>query len=84
VWWVKSADHLPALPSRSSWDHARVHTALLRDGMQGSPTLNAAFENVRAYKSAIESSKSGLLAAPGLACYARDESNTGVSVVARR
>jgi adhesin transport system outer membrane protein len=31
--------------------------ALFRDGLQGSPTLNAAVENVRAYRLAIESSK---------------------------
>ena len=69
---------LPALPEPFKLGTMpESTTALLRDGMQGSPTLNAAFENVRAYKSAIESSKAAYWPRLDLRAYARDESNTG-------
>ncbi|WP_363717511.1 TolC family outer membrane protein [Rhodoferax sp.] len=69
---------LPALPEPFKLGTMPVSTtALLNDGMQGSPTLNAAFENVRAYKAAIESSKAAYWPRLDLRAYARDENNTG-------
>ena len=74
----KPPANLPALPEPFKLGTMPVSTtALLRDGMQGSPTLNAAFENVRAYKTAIASSKAAYLPRLDLRAYARDESNTG-------
>jgi adhesin transport system outer membrane protein len=52
-------------------------TDLIRDGLQGSPTLNAAVENVRAYKTAIESAKAAYYPRVDLRAYASDEKNTG-------
>jgi adhesin transport system outer membrane protein len=52
-------------------------TDLMRDGMQGSPALNAAVENVRAYKTAIESAKAAYYPRVDLRAYASDEKNTG-------
>lgn len=52
-------------------------TALMRDGLQGSPTLNAAVENVRAYKTAIESSKAAYFPRLDLRAYASNDNNTG-------
>ena len=53
---------------------------LFRDGLQGSPTLNAAVENVRAYKTAIESSKAGYFPRLDLRAYANKDANTdGIS-----
>jgi outer membrane protein, adhesin transport system len=72
---------LPALPEPFKLGIMPVSTtALLNDGMQGSPTLNAAFENVRAYKMAIESSKAAYWPRLDLRAYTRDENNTdGIS-----
>ena len=68
---------LPALPEPFKLGTMPVSTtALLHDGMQGSPTLNAAFENVRAYKAAIESTKAAYWPRLDLRAYARDENNT--------
>jgi len=50
---------------------------LMRDGLQGSPTLNAAVENVRAYKTAIESRKSPYMPRIDFRAYAAGENNTG-------
>ncbi|MDD2920342.1 MAG: TolC family outer membrane protein [Rhodoferax sp.] len=52
-------------------------TALMRDGLQGSPTLNAAVENVRAYKTAIESSKAAYYPRLDLRAYANRDNNSG-------
>ncbi|MBE0474495.1 TolC family outer membrane protein [Rhodoferax sp.] len=52
-------------------------TALMRDGLQGSPTLNAAVENVRAFNTAIESSKAAYLPRLDLRAYANRDNDTG-------
>lgn len=53
---------LPALPEKFKLGTLPDSTeALMREGLQNSPTLNAAVENVRAYKQAIESSKAAYL-----------------------
>ena len=52
-------------------------TTLMRDGLQGSPTLNAAVENVRAYKTAIESSKAAYWPRLDLRAYANRDNNSG-------
>ena len=49
---------------------------LMRDGLQGSPTLNAAVENVRAYKAAIDSRKSPYMPRVDFRAYASGENNT--------
>jgi adhesin transport system outer membrane protein len=50
---------------------------LMRDGLQGSPTLNAAVENVRAYTSAIASSRAAYMPRVDLRAYASRDDNTG-------
>ena len=50
---------------------------LMRDGLQGSPTLNAALENVRAYRAAIDSRKSPYMPRIDFRAYAAGENNTG-------
>ena len=49
---------------------------LLRDGLQGSPTLNAALENVRAYKTAVESRRATYMPRVDLRAYGSTENNT--------
>lgn len=51
--------------------------SLMRDGLQGSPTLNAAVENVRAYNSAIESRKAAYMPRLDLRAYASRDNDTG-------
>ena len=50
---------------------------LMRDGLQGSPTINAAVENVRAYKMAIESRKAAFMPRVDLRAYANRDNDTG-------
>ncbi len=50
---------------------------LMRDGLQGSPTLNAAVENVRAYRQAIETRKSFYKPRLDFRAYQNWDSNTG-------
>ncbi len=50
---------------------------LMRDGLQGSPTLNAAVENVRAYRQAIETRKSFYKPRVDFRAYQNWDSNTG-------
>lgn len=50
---------------------------LMRDGLQGSPTLNAAVENVRAATQAIETRKSAYLPRLDLRAYASKDNDTG-------
>ncbi len=50
---------------------------LMRDGLQGSPTLNAAVENVRAYKTAIASRKSTNMPRVDFRAYTSGDNNTG-------
>ena len=52
-------------------------TVLMRDGLQGSPTLNAAVENTRAYKTAIATRKSPYMPRVDVRAYASNENNTG-------
>jgi adhesin transport system outer membrane protein len=49
---------------------------LMRDGLQNSPTLNAAVENSRAYKTAIASRKSPFMPRVDFRAYAIGENNT--------
>lgn len=50
---------------------------LMRDGLQGSPTLNAAVENVRASTMAIESRKAAYMPRVDLRAYASRDNDTG-------
>lgn len=50
---------------------------LMRDGLQGSPTLNAAVENVRASTLAIESRKAAYMPRVDLRAYASRDNDTG-------
>ena len=50
---------------------------LMRDGLQGSPTLNAAVENVRAYRQAIETRKSFYKPRVDFRAYQNWDSNSG-------
>ncbi len=81
----KPSASLPALPNPLKLGvMPDSTTTLMRDGLQGSPTLNAAVENVRAYKTAIESSKAAYWPRLDLRAYSRDENNTdGVSADTR-
>jgi len=49
---------------------------LMREGLQGSPTLNAAVENALSYKLAIESRKASYMPRVDLRAYQAHESNT--------
>jgi len=70
--------NLPALPDQFTIGKLPVSLdSLMRDGMQGSPTLNAAVENARAYRTAIESSKAAYLPRLDLRAYGTLEENTG-------
>ena len=69
---------LPALPDPFKLGTLPTSAeVLLRDGLQGSPTLNAAVENMRAYKAAIATRKSPAMPRVDLRAYAQGESNTG-------
>lgn len=74
----KPPENLTALPEQFTLGTLPVSTdALMRDGMQGSPTLNAAVENARAYKTAIESSKAAYFPRVDFRAYASREKDTG-------
>jgi len=69
---------LPALPEPFKLGTMpESTTALMRDGLQGSPTLNAAVENVRAFKAAIASSKAAYYPRLDLRAYANRDNNSG-------
>lgn len=69
---------LPALPEPFKLGTLPASTeALMRDGLQGSPTLNAAVENVRAYNSAIASRRAAYLPRVDLRAYASRDNDTG-------
>ena len=69
---------LPAFPEPFKLGTMPASTTdLMRDGLQGSPTLNAAVENVRAYKTAIESAKAAYFPRVDLRAYASNDNNTG-------
>ena len=69
---------LPALPDKFTIGTMPPSTdVLMRDGLSGSPTLNAAFENARAFKTAIETRKSAYMPRLDLRAYhARDRNQT--------
>lgn len=69
---------LPALPAPFKLGTLPGSTdVLMRDGLQGSPTLNAAVENVRAATQAIETRKSAYLPRLDLRAYASKDNDTG-------
>lgn len=69
---------LPSLPEPFKLGTMPTSTvALMNDGLQGSPTLNAAVENVRAYKTAIESAKAAYMPRVDFRAYASTEKNLG-------
>ena len=74
----KPEANLPAFPEPFKLGTMPASTTdLMRDGLQGSPTLNAAVENVRAYKTAIESAKAAYYPRVDLRAYASKDKNTG-------
>ena len=76
----KSPANLPPLPEPFKLGTLPVSVAaLMRDGLQGSPTLNAAVENVRAFNTAIESRKAAYMPRLDLRAYAsRDNDTLGI------
>ena len=74
----KPVANLAALPEPFKLGTMPVSSdALMRDGLQGSPTLNAAVENVRAYKTAIDTSKAAYMPRVDFRAYASSDNNTG-------
>lgn len=74
----KPPANLPSLPESFKLGTMPASTsALMSEGLQGSPTLNAAVENVRAYKTAIDSSKAAYMPRLDFRAYASNDSNTG-------
>ena len=74
----KPPANLPTLPDPFKLGTLPASTeVLMRDGLQGSPTLNAAVENVRAYKTAIATRKSSYMPRIDVRAYASNENNTG-------
>lgn len=74
----KPPANLPSLPEPFKLGTLPTSvTTLMNDGLQGSPTLNAAVENVRAYKTAIESAKAAYMPRIDFRAYASTENNTG-------
>ncbi len=72
----KPPEVLPKLPPQFSMGTMPANTdVLLRQGMPTSPTLNAALENVRAYRTAIESSKSKYMPRLDFRAYASRDNN---------
>jgi adhesin transport system outer membrane protein len=70
--------NLPPLPDPFKLGTLPVSVdVLMRDGLQGSPTLNAAVENVRAFAMAIESRKAAYMPRLNLRTYASRDSDTG-------
>lgn len=69
---------LPSLPEQFKLGALPASTeVLMREGLQGSPALNAAVENARVYKTAIESRRSAYAPRVGARAYASRENNTG-------
>ena len=61
---------LPPLPEPFKLGTMPVSVdVLMRDGLQGSPALNAAVENVRAYKQAVETTKAAYMPRLDLRAY---------------
>ncbi len=73
----KPPANLPAFPESFKVGAMPVSVSdLMREGLQGSPALNAALENARAYKTAIESRKAGYMPRIDLRVYGSSENNT--------
>ena len=69
---------LPALPEPFKLGTLPASIeVLMRDGLQGSPTLNAAVENVRAYNTAIASRRAAYMPRVDLRAYASRDNETG-------
>ena len=69
---------LPSLPEPFKLGALPASTeVLMRDGLQGSPTLKAAVENARSYQLAIESRKSTYLPRVDLRAYTGNSNNIG-------
>ncbi len=69
---------LPSLPDTFKLGSMPASTeALMREGFQGSPTLNAAVENARAYRAAVETRQSAFMPRVDLRAYRSGENNTG-------
>ena len=67
---------LPALPDRFAIGTMPPSTdVLMRDGLSNSPTLNAAFENVRAFNTAIDTRKSAYYPRLDLRAYQNRDRN---------
>ena len=67
---------LPVLPDPFKLGTMPASTeVLMREGLQGSPTLNAAVENARAYKTAIDSRKAPFMPRVDLQAYTNSENN---------
>jgi len=74
----KPPANLPYLPEPFKLAPMPVSVpVLMNEGLQGSPTLNAAVENVRAYKTAVESAKAAYMPRVDFRAYASTESNAG-------
>ena len=76
---------LPVLPDKFAIGTMPTSTdVLMRDGLSNSPTLNAAFENVRAFKTAIDTRKSAYYPRLDLRAYQnRDRNQTTFGVPGR-
>ena len=76
----KPADALPGLPPEFSFASMPASTdVLLREGMPTNPSLNAALENVRAQRTAIDSRKAAYLPRLDFRVYAnRDKNDLGL------
>ncbi len=72
----KPPANLPPLPDQFKLGTLPASTnALMHDGLQNSPVLNAAVENVRAYTQAIESSKAAYMPRLDLRAYRSVDTN---------
>ena len=76
---------LPALPDKFAIGTMPPSTdILMRDGLSNSPTINAAFENVRAFKTAIDSRKAAYFPRLDLRAYEnRDRNQTTFGIPGR-
>jgi adhesin transport system outer membrane protein len=74
----KPPETLPPLPGQFKLGTLPASTEILmRDGLQGSPTLNAAVENTRTYQVAIESRKAAYMPRVDLRAYTGNSNNIG-------
>lgn len=75
---VRPPEVMPRLPAKVQVGTMPASTGvLLKDGLEGSPALNAAFENVRAHDKAIDSTKAAFMPRVDLRGYtSRDRNQT--------